>query len=265
MMFWFKKKKVVLDCFTVDPFSYEFAAIAPATKYYPNWWQELPSINEAIQNDAVRKFVTMKHCRGFTDLFKSSYMIPFWGHLKILVDENQSVFKWDANYSWNENLKQVVEHSRNQFTGFVGENFQHLKLTSPWHFRTNKYLKFMMSDPIWCRKDLTSYSVLPGVVDYKYQLGSNINLMVEYKDGERSIKFKPGDPIAMLTPLTEDDIELKCHLISEIQLQKEFPFHRLYDRTNNTIDTIQRYASSKLFINQHEQRNKPKCPFGFGK
>jgi len=264
-MFWFKKKKIILDCFTTDPFSYEFAPISPATKYYPNWWQELPSSHHVMDNDQqMREFVTMRHCRGFTDLFKSSYIMPFWGHLEILLNEEQHLYKWITNFGLGEGIKQVGEHSRNQFPGFVDEKFQHLKLTTPWFFRTNRFVKFIMTDPSWCRKDLTSYSVLSGVVDYKYQTGANINLMAEYKNGERSIKFEPGDPVAMLTPLTEEDVDLKCHLVTERELEKEIPFHRLY--TNEKGSSLkQRYSATKLFIQEHDNRNKPRCPFGFGK
>jgi len=36
MMFWFKKKKIVLDCFTADPVAFNYAKIDRATKYYPD-------------------------------------------------------------------------------------------------------------------------------------------------------------------------------------------------------------------------------------
>ena len=268
-MFWFKKKKIVLDCFTADPFAFQYTPISSATNYFPEWWKSMDSYFNTKNNE--NKDITMgsmKHCRGFIDLYKNSFMIPYWGNLGIEVsDIIQKQYSWNTNFG-SEYVKlnsknNLEEHSPQFFKGFVDSNFQHVKLVSPWSLKTNRYVKFFMSDSLWNRNNLTNYSVLPGVIDFKYQLASHVNLMFEYKNTSRIIKLKPNDPLVMLTPLTEEHIELKHHLVSIEELSKMFSFNRAY--SNKYDFNSKKYHIIKKFIDEHDKRNKPKCPFGFGK
>jgi hypothetical protein len=261
-MFLFKKKKIVLDCFTSDSFAYEYASISHATDYYPKWWKELDS--KYIDNTREMNYsATMKYCKGFTDLYSSSIIIPFWGILNIdMSSKLEKLFKWQTNYELY-NKQPIITHPRVQYTEFLDENYQHLKITSPWKFKTEKYIKFILTDPLYNRNELTNYSVLPGCIDFKYQKSTNINIMAEYKNEKRTININPLDPIAMLTPLIEEDIIIKTHLLDV----KEFTDLESYRRIFTSENTFNAYPKLKSFLKNHQiqKDNKSKCPFGFGK
>ena len=265
-MFWFKKKEIVLDCFTTDPFAFEYAPISHASKHIPEWWKDLPShvtFHNGLSNHNNKEVPSMKACRGFTDLFMSSYVLPFWGHLQInLIDGTQLTSEYDINYTLDSGVQPLVSHLNSQFTGFTSKEFKHIKLASPWKLRTNTYVKFLLGDCIWNRRNLTDYNILPGVLDFKYQPNVNINLMSDYRQSPRLIKFEPASPLAMITPLSEKNIELKLHLIDNKEMEKVMPFNRINYPWQKAES---RYSNAKKFIQNHDDINKPKCPFGFGK
>ena len=255
-MFLFKKKKIVLDCFTPDSFAHEYAPISRATDFYPEWWNNIDN-TYTVNNSNIS---TMKHCRGFIDLYKDSIIIPFWGKLKIDVSDNiKKQINWESNYDIY--TKQPIQiHNELEYKGFTNNAYQHMKIISPWKCKTNKYIKFILTDPIYNRTDLTEYTVLPGVVDFKYQTSTHINMMTEYKNVDRVIRFDPLTPMAILTPITEENIEIKTHLISSTEFENLALF-----RLIAPFDSLKKYSKTKLFLNEHENRNKPKCPFGFRK
>ena len=41
MFFFFKRKEIVLDCFTHRPDTYEYFPIEKSTKHFPQWWKDL--------------------------------------------------------------------------------------------------------------------------------------------------------------------------------------------------------------------------------
>jgi hypothetical protein len=265
MVFWFKRKKIVLDCFTSDIFTYENAKVDYASKFIPKWWKELPQVGSS-SNDT-----NMKYCRGFTELYKNSFIIPFWGTLQIEVNDISNVstdIKWFSNFkiSHGTNNEPVEYHNRNQFKDFVSDKFTHLKINCPWYFTSKSKTNYMFSDPLWNRSDLTAYSVLPGVVDYKFNNTSNVNIMIELRTEKRIISFFPGDPIAMITPMTEDEIDLRTHLESSEFTNGHFSTSSRFSLAGfKGIKYKSAYNLRRSFTEEQEEMNKSKCPFGFKK
>jgi len=253
MNFWFKNKDIVVDCFTADPFTYEYCRVAPASKYLPQWWKTLP-----VEN----KNSNMKSCRGFTQLYKNSFILPYWNTLEITVNKNTvKTFNWKTSVDLNVGGELLSIHDSAQYNDFtLGYDYQHIKIKNTWLFKTNSLVEFLWSDPVWNRPDLNNYTVLPGVVDYKYNHANNINIMFEYKPFPYTIIIPAGYPLVMLTPLTEKNIVFKYNLISPDHYNS---IDNQYNQpTINKTDNL--YNNKKKFITEYEERNKSKCPFGFG-
>ena len=249
MNFWFKRKKIVLDCFTTDAFSYEYCKIESAVKYYPDWWLNLPS---------EEKNTNMKSCKGFTNLYVNSYVIPFWSTVDIEVSAlDTRTFKWTVSGIFPEaahTIGVIISHNPKQYGKFTGSgNYQHIKLLSSWSIRTKSKVKFFYSDPVWHRDDLNNYTVLPGILEFKYNRSTEANIMFEYKAEPYNIRLTPGMPIAMMTPLTEDDVELRHHLVTPnemIYAESRFSFDKLNNMFNN----------KKKFLDDADKRTQT-CPY----
>ena len=80
----FKKKKIVIDCITDNGFAFEFCRPDKAVKFIPNWWRELPGHS-----------MNMKHCRGFTALYKNSFIYPSWTSFVLNMHSHK-----DRSFDW---------------------------------------------------------------------------------------------------------------------------------------------------------------------
>ena len=274
MLFKFKKKKIVVDCFTADPLTFEQTPIAPATQYLPQWWKSLPAYasdgGNHYNNDTESNTRNMKGCVGFTQYFKQSLAIPLWGGIRIdLTDNIEKKYRWLTAYNTSdlgmaEKADLIAWHGSQQFHGFLDDTYQHLKISAPWRLKCKYDIPFAFTDPVWCRNDITSYTTLPGILNFKYQHAVNVNIFVQYRAQPRTIVLQLGQPLAFLTPLTEDEVIFKPQLVSSKELRRHCPINRfIFDPDSPSTP----YNQSKKFINQKEDRESTNkgCPFGFGK
>ena len=261
MFFWFKKKKIVLDCFTYDNFAYEYCKPANSLKYLPQWYIDLPgSFKKGDHRGDVH---TIKHCIGFSDLFKKSITIPFWNTLKLTVGNKEHGFNWKYKDDKTISRHGISHHHDLQYNNFRDNNVGHFKIASPWGFKTNKFVQFTWHEPVWNYNNF-KVNLLPAVIDFKYQHNTEINFIYQFtknKDEYLDIIFKPRDPLVMLTPLSDENIEIKTHLISQNEHDTKFTSLRQEPEFFNKSPR-HLYKMKKHF--QEEVESK-KCPFGFGK
>ena len=197
---------------------------------------------------------TIKGCRGLTSLYKHSFVIPMWDFVTISTLNNK--FEWTSTHKNDV----ITTHSSIQYDGWVNNNkYTHFKLMSPWWCKTDSNINFMYVDPVWNRSEIADYTVLPGAMDFKYQNATNVNIMVEHRENLKNVKFKVGDPLVHIVPLTDKEINLRCHLVGERELNRLIPDLRLNDDGRSS----KLYAFKKKFIDNYNERNQKKCPFGF--
>jgi hypothetical protein len=254
-MFWFKKKKIILKCYTTDPFAYSFAKIDWGENFIPEWYSNLPVYN-TWPNGSVEP--TLRVCHGFKQLYKNSLVIPSWAHISMTPNSIQDGpgFDWKSNTTFTH----ISSHHSNQIAGFCDDTlYSTFKIETPWWIQCNRPVQFIVSDPVWSRSGITDYCILPGIVDFKYQTSTNILGLLEHRQERREISFSPGDPLVFLTPMTEEDIVLEYHLVTFTELQKHLPDLRV-----GVNGAINKYVTRKKFINKLDQRES-KCPFGFKK
>lgn len=250
-MFLFKKKKIVVDCFTCVPEVYNLFPIKKAIKYTPEWWKRLPSEDTDVDGTTMR---TMKKCAGFIDLYKSGFIMEMWSEMSMDISETENGPIWKSLYP-SYAFDVPVEHHPLQ-SGYTFSDKLHMKLTSPWLFSEKTGVNFAFIEPSWNIPDFWHYTkIVPAVVNYKYQHGTHVNMF--FSRGDYKFIFAPGMPLVHFVPLTDKDVEVKNHLVS-------------YDEFNKI-----RNKSLRLFFKGHyenylkllkkKENNKKKCPFGFGK
>ena len=88
MFFFFKRKKIVVDCFTDNYSINELFPIQTANNFYPDWWKNLPKTYDAMNKWGLRvSQSTMKKCPAIIDLYKTGFIMPLWSDLQILSDD----------------------------------------------------------------------------------------------------------------------------------------------------------------------------------
>lgn len=242
MLSWVRNKlagSVYLDCYTANAAAFEFARITRATKFIPDWWKSLaattPTKYSFGNTSATLDRSTMKSCLGFIDLYKKSLCLPLWSELLLSVGPEGS-----EDYFWKyaDGYSNIEIHPAEQRGGFLGpQNYQHFKLLSPWFLKCSEDIDFLMFDPSWGRDKQTSELIIPpGVLGFKNQFHTNINLFVRRLDGiPKTLHVPFNTPLVFIAPLTERKIVLRYHLINP---EEEFNLARPTLTFNNQYKTI---------------------------
>lgn len=247
MMFFFKRKKIVVDAFVSRPAIFEYAKIQETNKFLPEWWKKLPTkVTSVLSNSIELKYSTMKRCDGFLDLYRHGIIMPLWCDLTIKTTPD--------NYSWNysgSGLSPLESHPNWEY-GPEFDNYIHLKIASPWIFSENTGVKFHFAPASWSQIDYWKTMVIvPGVIEYKNQCTTNINMFVPKINNQ--IQLEHGQPMVHIIPLSENNVEVRNHLLSDEEWRVK----------HERISWKNTFNGRLKFIKKIEKQSK--CPFGFGK
>jgi hypothetical protein len=244
--FFFKKSKIVVDCFTTNLNASELFPIQESTNFFPDWWKNLPKFHSVPDNNGLEiQRPTMKGCDGFTALYQQGFMIPLWSDL--IIETHQNGFRY--NFA-DQELSKIGNHDYEQMsTEFLP--YIQFKIQSPWYLKEKTGVKFLMTQPSYNHvRALLDWHMMPGVIDFKYQHASNINLLAPR--GRRFEMFA-GQPLAHLIPLSDLAVEIKTHVIKNDDLEGLKLLNNNYPFFNGA------YRKMKKIIDSQE--SKSKCPF----
>jgi hypothetical protein len=257
MLFFFKNKKIVLDCFTSSDNAYNLFKIEPARKFIPSWWKNLPATYKV--ETSLAEMPTMRTCLGINNNFKHGFIMPLWAETVLTITQ-VGHDRWIVAGQGADAVTQVVSHHPSQWGDFIDNiKYMHIKISAPWLFKCNEDINWMWSQPSWNIKDFDEYSVLPGIIDFKYQSNANINMIARKLDNNNQpnlVTIPAGQPMVHLLPITERKVEIRNHLVSHEEWNK-------INSENSHISYINSYAKKKHIHKKIESESK--CPFKFGR
>jgi len=230
-----------IDCFTSSKKVYDFAPIQYSSKFFPEWWKKLPK--ETFSENKDKLYSTMKTCTGFLSLYKNSIIIPCWED--ILFNVNETELKCS---SVSRSVK-FEAHNYKQREGYL-KNFHHTKIISPWHFKCKHDVNFSWQKPMYNFENPIDFILMDGVLSFKYQNATNINLL--FRKSPKTVMIEFLQPLVLLTPHTEKRLIFKNHLVSEQDFVQQF--------NDKTIKYINSHNTVKNLI---DEKDRKKCPFHF--
>jgi hypothetical protein len=254
MMFFFKKKKIVVDCFTPLEAVHTLYPIAKSIDFYPT---EFSKINSYFsfpdpQTRVQLRASTIKRCVGIVDYYKEGFIIPLWTDFICQPRTSPTVgmmthpFKFGphADESWKP-------------TGMFSD-YIHIKLMSPWQVREKSGVTFTWNACTWnLHKHSKNFIVVPAALSFDVQTQTNINMFVDKNSDPFTISG--GTPMIHLVPISDAEVELKTHLVSPEEYDKvgiPFDFDQLIPN---------RYNRYRNLLKNRQEKQQKKCPFGFGK
>jgi hypothetical protein len=247
-MFFFKKKKIHLDCFTKHSYVHEFFPIDNANKFLPDWWKKIPK--GVLEKDNIVETPTMKICDGFIRNYRKGIILPLWSDLAIKTES-------DGKYQWRfaDQRTGATIHPSFQRGEYLNEqSYAHLKILSPWYVTCKENVDFVWTYPFWNFETPEDIMMPPGIIDFKYQIATNINLFVKIDNKTKDIIIPAGQPMAHIIPMSERPIEIHNQLVSDDEWDK------LTSKHSPTVFKNQ-YRKTKELIDS----NEAKCPFQFWK
>jgi len=251
-----KRKKIVVDCFTTHVDAHDTFPIQLTNKFYPNWFKRLPNAFPVETRNGVElENKTMKSCYGFINHYRKGFVLPLWSD--VIIQTQSDAMGNNYSFQYADGHSEVGVHPMDQ----MGPEFSsliHVKLVSPWRIREKTGVEFVYMEPTWSQPaDLLTMSTPPGTIEYKYQHTSSVNMFLEKG---RRYSFNAGRPMAHLIPLSDKEVELKCHLVSPLEMDNEIRrvMHNGFPFFNDG------YPKKKKRQQQLEADAK-KCPFHIGK
>ena len=249
-MFLFKKSKITVDCFIDRQVVFDLFKIDHAIKFIPDEFKalkptwDLPVEPGNPKSKLTAPAATIKRCPGFSNLFNTGFIIPSWTDFGIEMFEDEKFNRHDPM-----NNLHMDSHPRPMLRNNLYKDYGHVKISSPWIIQEKSGINFSWNRCDWHNTERADkFQVMSGVVDFKAQHGSHINAFV--KKGS-VLQLKAGEPLVHVIPLTEKELELKCHVLSPAEYRKIWAS----------------YADRTMYTGQHrallKAKEDSKCPFRF--
>lgn len=218
-----KRKKIVIDFFTTNEDAYAFGKSVPAIKVMPKWFHE-------TQEDKHSAGKTIRKCPGIVNAYTSSIAMTSWFNAEIEVEPDGDIKVKTAVVGQHNPTNRTkidpdfvkpvsyTSHPTSQYSKFVenthGRNF---KLNSPWWIKCKQNIKLFFSEPTWHNfETYDTLNVMPGIIETRYNRTPNLNYITRPSKTETKYAFfEPGDPLVVMTPLTEDNVEIHNHFVTE--------------------------------------------------
>lgn len=243
--FFHRTPTIVLDCFVADPMTYSSTPIVKASKTLPEWWKKLPvpKIKFDYNNPDMypNNDKNMRNCYGFIELFKKGAVLENWCDINIRTTPDTYNYFYSGGSAPDN-------HPTSQFSGGFTD-YHHIKLMSPWVLSEKTGVQFLFIGAEW-NLDKYDIKVLPGVVDYRMNVVTHINMMLPRKNTE--IYFKIGQPLVHIIPLSDKKLQIRNHLVTKEEFSKRFM---------NVMGSYNGWRSVFPLIKRNDQRAKEKCPF----
>lgn len=201
----FKKKKLTLTANTYSTGLIEFFPIVKGASAYPTWFKRLP---KGVPNVRI--------CAGMTDLYSNSLVMPCWQDYEITIFPNGDVQAEVPNTNVGISRHDIETQATDAWPGHVN-----VKLISPWIFTCDEDTLWTMVQPVWSQTSPTAYTLITGMLEFKYQNQTNVNLLFPIPVGAaKTYTIKAGEPVAMFVPMSERNIELDLKYIDDRDIKK---------------------------------------------
>lgn len=258
----FKKKKIQLDCYTTYNHVYDMFKIESAKKHVPDWFKELPSTFN--DSRSVNPVPTVKTCVGIASYFRNGVIIPMWTDSRVgyVQASNGYTNTTQLVSQFSDQVTKCQVHEQKQLGNefMPDQTYTHFKIFSPWVFECNEDIDWLWIQPTYNFKYPDELTVLPGALEFKYNSNVFINFSIRKlneKQEPNLVHIEAGQPFVHLIPLTDRDVVVKNHLVSNEE------WGRIFQKNNRAF--FFNNHNKKRNILKNKELSDSKCPFGFKK
>jgi hypothetical protein len=241
MLFKFTKSHINIDCFLPEHYryAYEFSPIKMANKFFPEWIKNAKSA-EFNWDEMVGKS-SIKNCPGVADMYRNSFILPMW------CDFALKHINGSFQYTFADGRSMGDAHNVAQ-RGAFRPDYLNFKLFSPWRIYCKEDINFLVQGAYYNYIKPLDFEIPPGKVSYKFQSSSNVQMMIP--PDKPNIFINQNDPLLHIIPLTEKNIQVTNHVVSDIEYGKKITY-------GLNLGFIKKYSRAKKL----SEENNNKCPF----
>lgn len=216
-MFFKKQKPVVLTAYTEQPLLAEMLAPKFARQKLPRYYKTMP---HRFRKDeaggcpvphSLEYNSTIRQCYGIHKYNTAGILVPLWADYSVV--SYQGVLSCVGAKTFANEWK---HHSNAQAPGLL-DDYNILKLESPWVFRCTDETMFAVVSNFY---DMTEYMdkfVMPPALDDYYNQSSTSFFLLFRKDmPDQEVFLKCGTPFMKIIPLTDRPVELRVELVANL-------------------------------------------------
>jgi hypothetical protein len=215
--FFKKTSKIHIDCFTfIDDLS-DLFPIIPAAERPPAWFKNVPT---TVMYNTIKRG-TVRLCPGMNDLYKSGFIIQSWRDIILRVENGLP--------SWIPN--DVAESHQSIQWGDNWKNHVHVKLLPPWKIKEKTGISWLFTNVNYHDLDFRAI-VVNGMVEFKYQCATNINMLIPKNIFPGEIFIPAGKELCQIIPMCDKEIKIHMHQVTFEDFEKlttpSFSFYGQY-------------------------------------
>lgn len=206
------RKKVKLDCYTHIVGLTQRQPLKKTAKP-PTWWGKIKSLYKLYDSKKGMHIntPTVKTCPGVVEYIRKPINVNLWTDLNIVVNPDGKI-RSSGPSNVIEGIDSVEVHSIKQYHPDLYGNSVVVKLVAPWMIKTNEETNFLLTETHYSPELRNlGISIIPGVLNFKYQHSMNVFLILPIKEEEYEIALKYDTPLMSMFPMTERDIEINMH------------------------------------------------------
>jgi hypothetical protein len=258
----FKKKSIELNCYTSYNHVYDMFKIESAKKHIPDWFKELPSTFD--YQASIVPPSTVKTCGGIASFFRNGFIIPLWTDAKMgyaTVSNGYTNTVQPVTQFSDQTTKGQLHDQKAMGEEFMPSNtYAHFKIFSPWVFECSEDIDWSWTQPTYNFKYPDELTVLPGILEFKYNSNVFINCSIRKLDENKTptlLELEAGQPLVHLLPITDREVVVRNHLVTQEE------WNRIYQK-NNRVFFFNNHNKKRNLLKKQEALEKS-CPFGFKK
>jgi hypothetical protein len=248
-MFWFKRNKIELIAYTDNPELVQMFPVIESNKMFPSYYQTLDArfrkpetMGDGRPDSLLNMQSTIRGCYGINNYNNEGIILPLWSEFIFMMNggqcEGTGVHRHQLDY-----------HSIDLYKGSL-DPFHIFKMHSPWEFRCNKEIKWLLLQNYFAANS-DKWNIVPGLTDFTNQTTTNIFLAINREQPDCEIMFRGGTPLVKYIPLTEDDVQLRIEIVDDVKKVKIKPFKYFF---GNGLTKMMR-------AKKQTQERVGKCPF----
>jgi hypothetical protein len=226
-----KKEKIKLTCNAPSTGLIDLFPIVKGRDKMPDFFKSLPK-----QDIKTAKFNNVRICPGLTDLYNRSVVMSSWQDYEIKIHPNGQCEVYCPQEQWSAEQHPIDIQASGAWPGYIN-----IKLASPWLIECNRPILWTMVQAVWDQQTPDDFTVVPGMLEFKYQNMSNINLLFKIPEQTKEYKIKAGDSLALLVPNTEEDFDIENVYMDDSKWKKiitnrwQFGFGPSYSRIRSIL------------------------------
>jgi len=208
------KKNIEINFSTFDPFLLENLPPVDGNDSMPSWFKNTASrggnwdITEGIKGLCPLKGPTMKRCPVLNEYFQTGITIPLWTDIDFYVDCKERSIEWRYANTYSD-LELISSHSPEQYPELKNDYIQ-IKFINPWIAQCNTDVSWLVTRPVYSNLEFDKHGIIfcDGVVNFKRNFNTHVNLFFPIKKENYTVKFEAGTPFQKLIPLCDKKINM---------------------------------------------------------